>query len=202
MLTINQLRGQIETTRSIEEITQTLRDVANFKLISTRELKEHNLAYFQEVSKLYRIVKSISLQAKSSKNYPNQLLAQTDLKKPQIVCVLLTANSRFYGGLDSELTKFFIANTQKINAQRVVAGGFGLRYLQEVSYPHPFDSILFKKDSPTSEELERLAIKVFGYKQILVFHSKFISLLNQVPYISDISASYLEKNPIKTEPLV
>lgn len=193
MQSLNQLKDNIRTIESIKLITEAFGDIATFKIKATRKSKEHNIGYFQEIHRLYTIVKAIAQQSRQ----PGQKHKPTAQRKDRVICVLLSANSHFYGNLDYELTRFFINNTLKLDCDRIVIGQFANEFLKAMSYPHPFENIIFKKDSPSLDELVKLSREVFTYQRILVYHTKFVTILNQVPFISDISPANLETKEIK-----
>ena len=184
-----EVKQEIESTETIRMLTQALGDIATGKLKETRGSIQHTVDYFQQVSVLYKTVQSIAL--KSRKSLPVKKII------PKTMVILVTSNSRLYGGLDSELTRFFFDNTLKLNCDRIVVGSFGAEILHSLSYPNQFEINNFKKDDPTFEELQALGQKVFTHERILVFYSKFKTLLNQEPFISDISTSSLEDNVSK-----
>ena len=184
MANLRDIKQQIDSTETIRMLTQALGDIATAKLKETRGSMQHTVDYFQQVSVLYRTVKSIAMRGRKP-------IAQKK-KIQSTMVILLTSNSRLYGGLDNGVTKFFYDNTLKIDCDRIVVGTFGAEILRALTYPHPFENNNFKKDDPTFDELQALAAKVFSHERILVFYSKFRTLLNQEPFISDISTSYLE----------
>lgn len=186
------IKEQIDTTLSIELITEALSDIATSKLKSTRGSIEHTVSYFHQISDLYKVVKSVAVRSKTIKHLPKRK------NNGKTVCVLLTSNSRLYGSLDTELTKFYFDQTIKLNCDRMVIGHFGAEILRSLSYRKPYEAIIFKKDAPEISELSPIALKLFNYARILVFYSKFKTLLNQEPFISDISTSYLEETDPKT----
>lgn len=180
-----QLKEQINLTRAIQSITQTLGDIASIKLKENRFSAEQNIRFFHEISGIYRLVKSIAIKRNI---YKKPIKA----KEGQTVIILLTSNQHFYGGLDQELTAFFITNTQKIKARLIVIGNMGKNILTQANYPYRFNSIIFEKDKPTPQELNNLTNDVFQYSKILVFHNQFETILSSKPTISDISASDIE----------
>lgn len=188
MQSLNELKQQIQTIDSIKLITQAFGDIATFRIKATRKSKEHNISYFKEIRRLYQIVKAIALKTETKKASKSE--------REKIVCVLLTSNSHFYGNLDTQLTKFFIEKTIRLDCSKIIVGSFANQFLKTSSYPQPYQSIIFKKDSPSSAELVALSKKVFTSSRILVFHTKFVTLLNQVPNISDISLTHLETETI------
>lgn len=183
---LKRIKEEIDSTQSIELITEALGDIATAKLKKTRSSIQHTIYYFQEISMLYRTVKSIYLRSKPPRKLPQRKT------NGRTVSILLSANSGLYGGLDAEITKFFASNNQKLNSDFIVIGKFGDDLLRVFSFNRQYQRIFFKKDSPSLEELQNLAQLVFYHERILVYYSKFDTLLSQKPFISDISTSYLE----------
>ncbi len=188
-----QLKDQIALTESIKFITQALGDVATSKLKSTRGAVTLNIKYFQDISEIYRIVKAISIKSPTKSRVPKVV------RNGKTLICLITSNSHFYGGLDTQLTRFFIDKTSKVEADRVVIGRTGIKILKALKYPAKFSEVVFKDDSPTFEELNVLSKKVIVYSKIYVYHTKYESLLSQVPAITDLSTSEVEVEDIHSE---
>jgi F-type H+-transporting ATPase subunit gamma len=185
MLSLTQLKSQIESTETIKQITEALGDIAALKLQQTRSTVEQNIRFFKEMSDLYRLIKYMAIQKKVHESYKKP-------KEGQTVCVLLTSNQHFYGGLDLELTGLFIKQTLTLNCDRVVVGSIGKSILTDRGFTQKYEAIGFKQEYPTLEELRELSQKVFQYSKILVFHNKYKTILTSIPSISDISASDVE----------
>lgn len=185
MLSLAQLRDQSSSTESLKLITQALGDIAALKLKERRATVEQNIKFFHEVQDLYRLVKYLALKKglrpKAKKS-----------KEGKTIVVLMTSNQHFYGGIDQELSEFFIKQTTNLQCDRIVIGSIGKSILYESKYPHQFESIIFTQDYPTLEQLKDLAKRVFEYSRILVFHNKFKTILTSQPAISDVSASDVE----------
>ncbi len=190
MSNLQQAKQHLETTESLKLITEALGDIASIKLKATRHSIEHTIDYFQQASVIYRVVKSVALNQKLAQKYQKP-------KNGRTATVLLTSNSHLYGGLDTELTKFFMDNIVRIPGDRVVVGSFGKEILEAAQFKEPFEFVKFKKDSPTPLELQNLSQKVFSHRAILVFYTKYVTVLNQEPNIADISISYIEDNKFK-----
>lgn len=191
MANLKQIRERVETTQTIEDITQALGDIATMKLRKIRKIIEHNIGFYGEISTVYQTVKMAGLKERK-KEFKRQANGRT-------VCLLLTSNSSFYGGLDTELTNFFVLNTQNLNCDRVILGTAGKDLLSNIYYPHELSYHAFKSDSPTMEEIKTLAKELFIYSKVLVFHTKFVTVLNQSPVISDISELTSDKGANKEE---
>lgn len=189
MQTLNQLKQQSETIASIRDISQALGDIATTKLKATRASVEQNIKFFQEISQVYRLVKTIVQNSNKNSTAFKQYLKIKQSKNNQTICVLLTSSQHFYGGLDNELTRFYIDSTSDLNCQRIVIGAMGQDTLDSSGVSFKYQFLTFKKDFPTLDELNNLAKEVFSFTKILVFHTKFVTVLNQVPTASDISFS-------------
>jgi len=60
MANLRDIKQQIDSTETIRMLTQALGDIATAKLKETRGSMQHTVDYFQQVSVLYRTVKSIA----------------------------------------------------------------------------------------------------------------------------------------------
>ena len=181
MPTLRALNADIENTQSIKLITQALGDIATLQIKATRKSVQQNIIYFQEITQLYRVVKGIALKHKLE-------TAANQSKNGKTLLVLLTSNYHFYGGLDAELVSFYVQNLTKFpSADSIVIGSSGISLLEVMNELHNSKTLQFKKDEPSLEELSALSKLVSPYSKVLVFHSKFETLLNQKPTISDIS---------------
>lgn len=181
-----QLKEELETIESIKLITQALGDIATAQIKQRRESVELNIQYFHEILDLYHIVRGIALKTKEYKDFQKK-------KNGKTVCILVTSNYKFNGNLDIELTNFFASNVIRTEADLVVLGKLGGELLEAHKFGKPFEKLVLTKDYPTLEELSRLVEKIQSYSRILVFHSKFVTLLNQEPAVTDITADGIEE---------
>lgn len=181
MPNLKQLKEQYADSQSLELVTEALGEVSALELKDTRESIQHTSLFFQEITQVYNAVQLMAEKKRMLQNITSQ-------KNGKTVSLLLTSNSQFHGGLDTELTKFYVNNSSKYPTDRIVIGNSGINYLKSVKYNTPFESIVFAKDKPSSEELSEVVKKIHSYSRVLVYHSKFVSVLSQQPSISDLSA--------------
>lgn len=187
---LKQIKAQINTTETIQAVTQALGDIATSKIKQTRNYVTHNIYFFQEISKLYKTVKQIALH---DPKYRLVYLSRERKKLDKTLFLLITSNQHFYGSLDSDLVKFYINQTKTLQADRLVIGTSGVRSLKANGFNLAYEPLNFKKNNPDFEELKSLASKVFSYKRIFAFHTKFETLLSQTPTMTDINYSELDK---------
>ncbi len=192
MPNLNKAKETIQTIESIRDVTQVLGDIASSKIRATRASVEHNIYFFGEMAKVYRMVKMIA-KSHHLESFTRNLTKKK--KNGKTVVILATSKGRFYGALDADLTKYFVSQTMNVEADRIVLGESGKKLLEVYKYPFKYKALKFKSDTPTFEEMKVLTDVVFEYSKIYVFHTKFITLLNLQPHLTDINATDVEKAP-------
>jgi ATP synthase F1 gamma subunit len=183
MPSIRQLNQDLAVTQSLLLITESLGEVAAIKFKSTHSRIEHNTAYFQEVAQVYQAIEMIAahqrLKRKNKTAEPNH---------DRTVSILVTSNYQFYGDLDNQLTHYFVVNTSKYPTDRIVIGKTGQEVLEVMKYAQKYDRALFHSDAPKQTELAELVSKIRSYGKVLVYHSKFVTVLDQDVSISQLGA--------------
>lgn len=198
MANISGLKAQVGQIESIKEITQAMADIATSQIKQRRAVAERNIQYFREIFTLYETVKQIALK---TKRYQETQRA----KNGKTAVILLTSNNKFNGDLDVTLTNFFIeqssleADPGLIGAEKLVVGVSGQELLRGKHVNFKYTPIKFAKDYPTVTEIDSLVKQVGDYSRVLVYHSRFITLLNQEPAMTDITATEELKSSVKPE---
>lgn len=175
-MTIKEIDQLLEESSSLKQIAQAYSEIANQKLKKIRSSAERNRLFFDEISKVYGLVRAIA----SKKG----IVVEKPKKR---VCVVQTSNLRFYGNIDPSLIEYFVAETRKMEADMVILGKTGIEYFQSNKVFTHFTPIVFKSDQPDASELNSFLDLVKDYNQILIFYSKLKSLLVQIPTITDIT---------------
>lgn len=175
-MTIKEIDQLLEEGNSLKQIAQAYSEIANQKLKRIRSEAERNRLFFDEISKVYALVRGIANKK-----------GITITKPRKRVCVIQTSNFHFYGNINSALIEFFIAQTKGLEADRVVLGKTGIEYFQSNKIFPNFTPMIFKGDQPSPNELNAFVDVVKGYTQILIFYSRIKSLLVQIPSVTDIT---------------
>lgn len=178
MPNIKELNNLIEDGQSLKLITQALGEISALRLNKIRDNTRRNRQFFDEIIQVYHMIKIIAAQKK--------ILTKTNEKT---VSVLLTSNIRFTGLAGSQLIRYFIKNTSRFETERVVIGKSGQQSLSSVANEIPFKVLIFKDDLPSYDELKQLTQLVYGYTKVLIYYTKFESMLSQQPAATDITAS-------------
>lgn len=175
MSTVKQVSQQLEDSLSLKTVAQAYTEISALKLQKIRAGIEKNRLFFQEITEVYHI---INVEAAKRK-------LQIKAKKGT-VSILITSNHHFYGGLEKDLVKFYVANTTKFETDRVVIGSTAAEFLKSFDYLDPYQQIILKEDLPTAEEIRTFVAKIISYEQIMIYYSRMHSVLTQEPHVVDI----------------
>lgn len=184
MPTSLKLSQDLAITTALALITESLGEVAAIKYKSTHDRIAHNTFFFQEIARVYHDVELVAARRNIAKKQKNQL-NQTN----QTVSVLLTSNYQFYGNLDKQLSLYFMNNTTKYPTDLVVVGSTGKNYLEGVEFNQKYLSFNFHADIPTRQEISQLLDKIKPYGRILIYHSKFATILDQEATITELGSA-------------
>lgn len=177
-MTIKEIREGLEEGESLKIIAQTYSDIANLKIKRIRGLVEKNRYFFEEIAKVYSLIKKIAEQRKIS------------YKKPKgTVSVIITSNYKFYGSINSNLINFFVSTIRSLNTDTILLGRVAIDYFKASHTLNNYREILLKTDQPSAAELTNLIEVIKPYNQVLIFHSKLKSILTQEPSVTDITAT-------------
>lgn len=174
-MNIKQLKSELEDSLYMKTISQTIGEVATMRVKATRRQIEHAGSYFQEVSQVFQALKILA-----GKETPFKTNGKT-------LSILLTSNLKFNGEIDDKVTDYYIEKTAKWTTDRLVIGSTGQALLTAQHYPYPTAFYQFSQDFPQLTEIQKLVSVIKSYSQILVFYTRFVSLLNQSPAVADLS---------------
>lgn len=177
-MTIKEIKEALEEGNSLKQIAQAYSEIANLKIKRIRGEVERNRIFFEEISKVFGLIKRLAIKQKVSINKPKKTIS-----------LILTSNYRFNGSINSDLIDFFITTTQKIQTDRIMLGKGAIDFFKASQIFSSYTEVLLKGDQPTAEELINLVNMIKDYNQVLVIYSSMKSLLVQIPRISDITAS-------------
>lgn len=177
-MTIREIEEALEEGEGLKTIAQAYSEIANLKIKRIRGLVERNRYFFEEIAKVYGLIKKLARSRGVSYK-----------KQRGIVSVILTSNYRFYGSINSNLIDFFIETTKKLNTDIILLGKAAVDYFKANHVFQNYQQIILKDDAPDAGELTQLINLVNPYNQVLVFHSRLKSLLTQKAVVTDITAT-------------
>jgi F-type H+-transporting ATPase subunit gamma len=186
MPTLKQIEEEIETVSTIKDIVQAYQKIANLRMNSIREKVLKNRKFFVELSAIYQRTKTAYLYSLKKGWLKKQELSFLQPKKDRIA-IFLSANKAFYGPLIlnilqeiqifSEKNKFDLAITGKVGKTLVKQNDLNIKtfYFQ------------LNDEKPKPERIKKIIEFVKNYKEIIVFHGKYETVLTQTTAISQIS---------------
>src|SRR3989344_616692 len=187
-MTIKEIDEALEEGSSLKQIAQSYTEIANLKIKKIRSEVERNRVFFEEISKVYALIKKLASDKK------------VNIQKPKkTISLIITSNYRFYGSINSDLIDFFIKTTQKIKTDRVLLGKAAVDFFRASPIFQPkagrpmddkdYQTVLLQTDQPTQDELLKLVDMIKDYNQVLIFYSSMKSLMTQQPTMTDLTAS-------------
>lgn len=177
-MTIKEIDEALEEGNSLKVIAQSYTEIANLKIKRIRTEVERNRVFFQEISKVFALVKKLAIRKGVSIR-----------KSKKRVALIITSNYRFYGSINADLIDFYVQNCKEIDIDKILIGRAAIDYFKTSPLPGNTTEILLKQDQPNTEELIKLVEQISEYNQVLVVYSSMKSLLIQQPLITDITAS-------------
>lgn len=182
-MTLRQINQTLEEGLSLKLITQAYAEISAIKLKRIRAGIEANRQFFNEIAGLFRTLKQVALRHHQLEDIMKKLVT----KNSRTIALLITSNYRFYGDINSMVINQFLLASPKFATDRIVLGKMGIEYLTATEYQYPFTQTVLSSDLPTEAELKNLVETVKNYQQVLVFHSKFKTVLQQIPQVTDVT---------------
>lgn len=178
-MTINQLLDSIDETDSLKMLAQAYTEISSSRLKKIRQAVEKNRYFLDNLSDIFRLTKHTAYKYN---------VVPTE-KNNKTLSVLITSNYRFYGKVNDDLIRFFIAETAKSASDKIVIGKAGQTFLQAINYNHQYTPITLQKDLPLPQELTHLGSLTQNYSKVFVYFSKMESVLVQKPETKDLTQS-------------
>ena len=187
-MTQKQIIQDIELDTGLKLVAQAFTEIASIKLQKIRARIERNRSFFEEISNLFGAVQKL---AQSKGIVPK-------LRKTGTAAVILTSNSKFYGGLERRLMLFFTntlsnlpAEAGKPGIQQIIIGRSGADFFRTSARfaREARQAITLNQDLPNEAELKNLTELIKRFDHVLVFYPRFQSVLLQKPFIVDLTES-------------
>jgi len=175
MQPLGKLREEIKDEETLHGLASAFTEVSAAKIGVLKQKFERNRGFYQEISDLYRLVKSSSNpEATASKG---------------MLSVAMTTNNRFYGVINLEVMKKFLNDTKTQQTDRLIVGKIGALHLQSVDFKPAFKTMVFETDVPKMSDLEQLLELAQPYQKVLLFYPQFETIYTQTPAVTDIAYS-------------
>ena len=179
-MTQKQISQDVDLDTSLKLVAQAFTELASIKLQRIRHRIERNRVFFDDISQVFGAVAQLA----------DKKGIVPKLQKKGTVALILTSNSKFYGGLETRLMHFYKASLANYPAERILIGHSAADFFQN-------KGIILHQDLPTDSELKQLSDLINQYSKVLVFYPRFQSVLLQKPYVADLTLSDLSSKSTK-----
>ena len=184
---LERLKEEIKDEETLHGLASAFTEVSAMKIGVLKQKFEKNRSFFQEVSDLYRLVKSSS--------------TPPVIASKGVLSVAMTTNNRFYGVINIEVMKKFLSETKDQNVKRLVVGKIGVSYLRSIGFRAPFEPMALATDVPKISDLEKLLTVSQSYQKVLLYYPQFQTVYTQTPAVTDIAynlRSELQGSPARS----
>ena len=179
-MTQKQISQDIDLDTGLKLVAQAFTELASIKLQRIRHRIERNRIFFDEISEVFGAVAQLA----------DKKGIVPKLEKKGTVALILTSNSKFYGGLERRLLRFYQDSLANYPAERVLIGHSAANFFQR-------KGIILHQDLPSDSELKQISDLISRYSKVLVFYPRFQSILLQKPFVVDLTHSGLLSKPEK-----
>lgn len=184
--------ADIDAMRSMGDFISVYEEIAANKMRQIRDAVVKRRDFLSELTNLYNEIK-ISYKKEvdflMSKNKHHVSNFSFLKKNGKIVYVFFSTNAGFYGDIVETTFGLFREHYEKEKGDAIVVGRIGKRfldkYMPEVEYKY-FD---FPDMSMDMKLLKPVLIEIAAYEKIIIFHSRFQTLVRQSPTAFVISES-------------
>lgn len=184
MSSLRAIKQEMIEDQSMELVTQSLSEVASLRFKATKNAIQQASSFFQDITSVYR---AVLLEATKH--------SEKKLQKQGTISLMLTSNAHFNGGLDRELSSVFMNETNKYPGAKIVIGRSGVNLMKELGQTN-FEAVTFSNDLPTVQEVLAITTLVKKYSQILVYYSKFVTVLEQKVEVVNLAEPNLKASEI------
>ena len=178
MSRIGEQKSRINDIEAARYITGALRDISAVELKKLRKKFEQNDKFYSELEELFQLIWRIA-SANS-----NEFSINTSSKS---LYVAYTTNRHFYGSINHDVMKKFIAGTD-VKDTCLIIGDVGKQIWMSKGQKRSGVSFLsFAEDEPNINEISSLMNKVKEHKHVYVFYPGFTSVFHQDVQMVDIT---------------
>ena len=199
MAIIKEIKENLKAVANIEAITKTYQEIANLKMNKIRQEVLDNREFAEELSRVYTLTKkTCNIQINGKK--PAKKRNSSAERKKQTVVIFLSCNERFHGTLILDIWKELLSFLNENKADLAIIGRIG-KYLAERSrLGHKLFYFELDDDEPKKERVKGIIEFIKNYKEIIIFHGKFQTILFQKVVQSNISGGNIqEKEPVEVK---
>jgi F-type H+-transporting ATPase subunit gamma len=184
MPSLKKFKEKINAISLIESIARIYQEMALTKMNQIRDNVLRNGKFIEELLKIYRIVKS-------------EAPKESEVKKEKKVVVFLSSNERFYGSLIYDIWQEVKKYLKNEKGDLVIIGKMGQYLAKEEKFKEKFYYFDLDDEKPELKKVKEIVEFLKNYKEILVFHGKFKTVITQKVSITNIGGIEIKEEKLK-----
>ncbi|KPJ73621.1 hypothetical protein AMJ48_00070 [Parcubacteria bacterium DG_74_1] len=192
---LKEIKENLKTIINIEAVTKTYQEIANLRMNKIRQEVLGNRELIDELSRIYTLAKKV--YAAQSQNKKTTKAREASIKhKRQRVIVFLSCNERFHGTLILDIWKEIFNFLTENKADLAVVGRIGKYLAERGRLGHKMFYFELDDDEPEKERIKGIIEFIKNYREIIIFHGRFQTILFQKVVQSDISGGTIQEKEL------
>jgi F-type H+-transporting ATPase subunit gamma len=202
-----QIGSDIDTMKAMGEFISAYEEIAANNMRRVRDAVIKRRGFLEELTKLYNDIKtSYKMEVErltASKKGKGSIGSQFSLlkKNNKTVCVLFSTNASFYGDIVPRTYALFKDSRAKSHADVVIIGRAGRRIFEQYNPGAEYTYFDYPDTKMDPVLLKPIILHIAAYERVVIFHTQFQTLVNQMPMEFVISESKVDvpENEVNTK---
>jgi len=178
MSNIYSSKDAVSYLKNFQQITETYQEIAATRMQRVKHSVLQNREYLEETRSIYHEVVHSYKEYMTQRKSMEQTTSSEEKKHK--VCILLSANTKLYGGIIKKVFDSFYSYVKETDTDIIIAGKTGLQMYKATQNPKPYHFFDIPDDIITPEALADIIVMIKQYSEISVFHVQFEDILTQV----------------------
>lgn len=187
----------------IKEFVISNEEIAANNMRKIRHAVVSRRDFVAEITRLYNEVKGSYKKEMddflSGKKRKNESLLKLIKKNDKTACVLLSTNTNLFGDIVKNTYSLFKEHYDKEKGDVIIVGKTGKKIYEEANPGAAYSYFDFPDTYLDNKLLKEIVMKIIQYGKVVIFHSKFQTLLRQAPSaftIAEIQQDNSGKGPV------
>jgi F-type H+-transporting ATPase subunit gamma len=192
---LKEIKENLKAIVNIEAVTKTYQEIANLRMNKIRQEVLDNRELTDELSRIYTLAKKA--YTTQPKNKKTAKARESSIKrKKQRVVLFLSCNERFHGTLILDIWKEIFNFLAENKADLAVVGRIGKYLAERGGFGHKMFYFELDDDEPEKERIKGIIEFIKNYRQIIIFHGRFQTILFQKVVQTDISGGAIQEKKL------
>lgn len=182
-----QIVEEIKSLENIQVLVQTYEEIAASRMQRVKNSVLNNRVFLEGLGEIYAQVKHsydeevTKLKSKAKRKEAASVVARNG----KTVSVLLSANTGLYGDIIRSSFELFLKGIQSRETDIVIVGKIGKGMFDAAASrvgSKEYDYFELSDSTSDPEDFAEIIRHIVEYEQVIVYHGKFESILEQVPF--------------------